>query len=160
MIKPRKGNPRSAARALALQGLFMLDVQGDAGFGAARDYTASQEVPPEVRDYALQLLDGTWKMRAAFDARIAAVAEHWDLARIAIADRNIIRLALYEMTQVPEVPAKAAISEAVELAKRFSTAESTRFVNGILDRLLHSNIRGDLGGGSPAVEPPADEGRG
>jgi N utilization substance protein B len=104
-----------------------------------------------VRDYALQLLEGTWKTRAAFDARIAEVAEHWDMTRIAIADRNIIRLALYEMTNVLDVPPKVAISEAVELAKRFSTAESTRFVNGILDRLLHTQAAGEPAAGGAAT---------
>lgn len=146
-MKPKKGNPRTAARALALQGLFMLDVQGESGLPSARQYVAEQAESEDVREYALRCLEGTWRLFSSFDAHIARVAEHWDLARIAVADRNILRLAMFEMTQVPDMPPKVAISEAIELAKRFSTAESARFVNGILDRLLNSNVKWELAGG-------------
>lgn len=144
VMKPKKGNPRTASRALALQGLFMLDVQGEAGLPAAREYVREQAPEDEIREYALQCLEGTFRLSSAFDAHIGRVAEHWDLARIAVTDRNILRLAMFEMTQVPDLPPKVAISEAIELAKRFSTAESARFVNGILDRLLNSNVKWDL----------------
>ena len=67
---------------------------------------------------------------------ISEVAENWRLDRMAAIDRNILRLGAYEMLFCPEVPAKVAINEALELAKRYSTAQSSRFVNGILDRVL------------------------
>ena len=73
---------------------------------------------------------------------ISEVAENWRLDRMAAIDRNILRLGAYEMLFCPEVPAKVAINEALELAKRYSTAQSSRFVNGILDRCCNAQIAG------------------
>ena len=73
---------------------------------------------------------------------ISQVAENWRLDRMAAIDRNILRLGAYEMLYCPEVPAKVAINEALELAKRYSTAQSSRFVNGILDRVLQWHTQG------------------
>ena len=72
---------------------------------------------------------------------ISQVAENWRLDRMAAIDRNILRLGAYEMLFRPEIPAKVAINEALELAKRYSTAQSSRFVNGILDRVLQYQIQ-------------------
>ena len=103
---------------------------------------------------------------------ISQVAENWRLDRMAAIDRNILRLGAYEMLFRPEVPAKVAINEALELAKRYSTAQSSRFVNGILDRVLQYQIQElsphpdlatsqERGSGPepdlPPLEPPPDE---
>jgi len=73
--------------------------------------------------------------QATIDRHIGQVTEHWDLDRMAVVDRNILRLAVYELLWEPEVPAKVAINEAIEIAKKFGTRESGRFINGILDRV-------------------------
>jgi transcription antitermination protein NusB len=98
---------------------------------------------------------------------IAEVAENWRLDRMAAIDRNILRLGAYEMLFRPEVPAKVAINEALELAKRYSTAQSSRFVNGILDRVLQyqiqeANSQAELEANrqpdqKPEAQPPAPE---
>ena len=84
---------------------------------------------------------------------ISQVAENWRLDRMAAIDRNILRLGAYEMLFRPEVPAKVAINEALELAKRYSTAQSSRFVNGILDRVLQYQIQE----ASPQPDPEASQ---
>jgi N utilization substance protein B len=87
-------------------------------------------------EFTESLTAGVKEHQAALDDMIANVAENWRLDRMAAIDRNILRLGAYEMLHCPEVPAKVAINEALELAKRYSTAQSSRFVNGILDRVL------------------------
>lgn len=86
-------------------------------------------------EFAEGLIAGVHANRPKIDVLISDVAENWRLDRMAAIDRNILRLGAYEMLFCPEVPAKVAINEALELAKRYSTAQSSRFVNGILDRL-------------------------
>lgn len=86
--------------------------------------------------FAESLIAGVRAHQPRIDALISEVAENWRIDRMAAIDRNILRLGAYEMLHCPEVPTKVAINEAIELAKRYSTAQSSRFVNGILDRLL------------------------
>jgi N utilization substance protein B len=95
------------------------------------------------------LITGVKEHQAGIDAIISQVAENWRLDRMAAIDRNILRLGAYEMLFCPEIPAKVAINEALELAKRYSTAQSSRFVNGILDRVLQWHVE----------EPESDQGQ-
>jgi len=83
---------------------------------------------------------GTALHRTKIDEVIAQYAEHWDLERMAMVDRNVLRLGVFELLWFTETPPKVAINEALEVAKRFSTQESTRFINGILDR-VHKELR-------------------
>lgn len=90
----------------------------------------------DVRRYADRLVLGVAKEQATLDAAIQAISSRWRLSRMALVDRNLLRLGAYELTALKdEVPRKVAINEAVELAKRFGSAESRAFVNGILDRV-------------------------
>ena len=90
----------------------------------------------ETLALARTLARGCAEKRDALDARIAAAAEHWDVARMAAVDRAILRLGAYELLYRPDLPPKVAVDEAIRLAKRMSTAESGAFVNGILDRIM------------------------
>lgn len=85
--------------------------------------------------YAEGLVAGVQANKPKIDASISDAAENWRIDRMAAIDRNIIRIGAYEILFVPQIPAKVAITEALELAKRYSTAQSSRFVNGVLDRL-------------------------
>ena len=87
-------------------------------------------------EFALSLLDGVREHRAELDQVLAAKAENWSLERMAVVDRNILRLAAYEILYT-DTPGRVAINEAVELAKLFGAEQSPPFVNGILDRVLH-----------------------
>lgn len=96
---------------------------------------------PDVREYTESLVSGTLGKLATIDATIEKFAEHWDLKRMAIVDRNILRLASYEMLFLNEIPVKVAINEAVELAKRYGESDSSKFVNGILDKIAKTECK-------------------
>jgi transcription antitermination factor NusB len=95
----------------------------------------------EVRDFTLALVNQTLENLAEIDKIIAGVAENWDISRMAVLDRTILRLGVAEIL-FSEVPDKVAMNEAIEIAKRFSTDNSGRFVNGILDKV--ARMKGDL----------------
>jgi N utilization substance protein B len=113
---------------------------------------------PKLRQFAHALVAGVQSNQPRIDELIALVAENWRLDRMAAIDRNILRLGAFEILHCPEVPTKVAINEALELAKRYSTAQSSRFVNGILDRLLaaSSGVPKPAEPSLPDPEPPAD----
>lgn len=90
---------------------------------------------PEVREYTERLVRGVAENLSVIDATIERFAENWEMSRMACVDRNILRLGTYEILYVDEIPMKVAINEAVELAKRYGEADSSKFVNGILDRI-------------------------
>jgi len=126
---------RHQARVLAVQMLFQRDLNpGDLETALSDFWTLQPPTSPAARLYAETLVRGVESRRTELDAALRAYAEHWDLERIGYVERNIMRMALYEMRHVEEVPPVVAIDEAVEIAKEFNGTESARFVNGILDR--------------------------
>ncbi len=130
---------RTRARELALQFLYMVDIQGPEYREALASFLAEElDGKPgadEATQYATRLVDGTILHRPAIDLLLAEAAQNWDLSRMAVIDRNVLRLGCYEMLHEPEVPTKVAINEAIELGKRYSTEQSGAFINGILDRI-------------------------
>lgn len=95
----------------------------------------------QIADFVIILVNGVSQTRQEIDARLAALSTGWGLERQAAVDRNIMRLAAYEILYLPDIPTGASINEAVELAKKFSTAESGRFVNGVLGALAAQGSR-------------------
>jgi len=126
---------RTRARELALHALYQVDLRGADVVEELTHYIDDASTEPGVRIFALQLFNGCLERRDELDARIQEVAENWDIRRMAVIDRNVLRLAVYELLHVAEVPPKVAINEAIDLAKRYSTGDSGSFVNGILDRI-------------------------
>ena len=127
---------RRKAREIALTFLYQWDVRGDEVLPELDQLLEKDRREPEVADYARRLVRGTIESREEVDGLISAAAEHWKIHRMAAIDRNLLRLAVFEMSRMKdEVPHKVVINEAIELAKRFSTAESGAFVNGVLDRV-------------------------
>ena len=130
---------RRKSREAVLQFLFQDDFQGfEAGFDqdlAQRfvDFCSLYDVQKKARPYAVELLEGVYGTRAEVDAVITRHASNWRLERIDVTDRNILRIAVYEMIHCEDVPSEVAINEAVEIAKRFCANESPAFVNGVLD---------------------------
>jgi transcription antitermination protein NusB len=121
--------------------LFAADVAETPADDVVRAYWAElgdAEVEPAAREFATRLASGTLGHLETLDERIRSRAEHWRISRMAIVDRNILRLAVYEFLYEP-TPRTVAINEALEIARRFSTYEATQFINGILDA-----IKGDL----------------
>ena len=127
---------RRKAREIALQFLYQLDLNGDDDPApSAAEFWARHPVDSEARAFADALVRGTKANQPKIDQIIAQFTEHWDLDRMAVVDRNILRVAVYELLWQSDVPGKVAINEAIEIAKKFGTAESSRFVNGVLDRV-------------------------
>jgi transcription antitermination factor NusB len=156
---------REQARQIALQALYQLDLRGEDFGPDAVEFLRSSTGDPEVYFFACRLTEGTWAWRAEADRLIAEAAEHWRIDRMAPLDRNILRLATWEICRCPDIPPRVAIDQAIELAKRFSSAESGAFVNGVLDRVLR-NVKGDEAaraetGKGPAAgpAPPPDDAR-
>lgn len=131
---------RSRAREIAMQVLFQFDVRGEryadeAGRTVAGLCENEAEGEGDVVEFAARLVEGTLQHRTAIDQRLQSVTRNWDLRRMAIVDRNVLRMAAYELMFCADVPPKVAINEAIELGKKYSTANSGGFVNGILDRI-------------------------
>jgi len=127
---------RTKAREIALQALHQWHVQGDDFRAAAAHFVAGRTEDPDVREFAESLASGAWDHRQEIDAHVGELARHWSLARMAAIDRSILRLAAYEILFREDVPPKVSVDEAVNLAKKFSTADSGAFVNGVLDRMI------------------------
>jgi transcription antitermination factor NusB len=125
---------RTLAREIALQALFQQDMAGDDPQKISELLAEATEDSRE-REYARSLALGVLEKRQELDRRIVEVTDNWKLDRIAAVDRAILRLGLYELLEMDEVPPKVVINESVELAKKFSTAKSGSFVNGVLDRI-------------------------
>lgn len=127
---------RTQAREYSLQVLYQIDLtQGSAADCIQNFWENHDETDASVKDFATQLISGTAANIKDIDERIAKHATNWQLERMATIDRNILRLAIYELIFLKDIPTKVSINEAVDLAKRFSTEESGKFVNGILDSL-------------------------
>ncbi|MBA3568464.1 MAG: transcription antitermination factor NusB [Pyrinomonadaceae bacterium] len=128
---------RRKARECALQMLFAADVAETPPDEVVRTYWAElgdPDLEEPARHFATRLAAGTLAQIQALDERIRSRAEHWRIARMAVVDRNILRLAVYEFLYEP-TPRTVAINEALEIARRFSTYEATQFINGILDAI-------------------------
>lgn len=126
---------RRRGRECALQVLYTMDVTGMPLKECWESFGASRKAPEKAVSFARELAEGVRSHLKEIDAAITRHAENWELSRMAAVDRNILRLAAYELLFSEDIPPKVAINEAVELAKAFSTAVSSKFVNGILDKI-------------------------
>jgi transcription antitermination protein NusB len=147
---------RRKARECALQMLFAADVAEMPADDVVRSYWAElgeTDLDETAREFATRLAAQTLSNLELLDERIRSRAEHWRISRMAVVDRNILRLAVYEFLYEP-TPRTVAINEALEIARRFSTYEATQFINGILDA-----IKRDLDEQQPqkTVRPEAEE---
>ncbi|MBI3857873.1 MAG: transcription antitermination factor NusB [Planctomycetes bacterium] len=126
---------RTQARELALQLMYQLDLRGDEILEEVNAALAPGAGDPEMLDFARELVHGCRDKRPEIDRRIEEVAKNWQLKRMAAIDRNILRLATYELLYREDIPPLVTINEAIDIAKKFSTKNSGPFVNGILDNI-------------------------
>ena len=126
---------RTLAREYTLQLLYQIEIGGHSPEEAADDFFTNlcPELPFQVRKFSMFMVDGVRKNCPELDSLIAKYARNWDVTRMAVVDRNIMRLGIFEVLFVEDIPPKVSINEAVELAKKFGDVESAKFVNGILD---------------------------
>ena len=90
---------------------------------------------PEVREFCILLVRGSQERLAVIDDLLAEASEHWTLTRMSAVDRNILRIAVYELLDRPDIPPSVSINEAIEIAKKYSTPDAALFINGVLDRI-------------------------
>jgi N utilization substance protein B len=127
---------RHGAREWAVQLLFQLDLNPGTPDDAMEEFWRRKKPSDRAREFTIELVLGVTEHRDEIDQRLQAYADNWAIKRMAVVDRNILRLAVYEMWYRDDVPPVVAINEAVELAKEFSGVQAGRFVNGILDRAI------------------------
>ncbi len=133
---------RTKSREYALQMLYQADIRHATPRQVTEEFWLEQEeASPEVIQFANQLFSGTVDQLPTLDPLIATHADNWALKRMAVIDRNILRLGAFELLHMNDVPPKVSINEAIELAKRFGDAESGKFINGILDAIHKKHAR-------------------
>ena len=123
------------SRELALQMLFQMDMGTVKLIDLEENFLPQASAPEAAKLMALKITRETWDKLADIDGHLRGLSANWDLTRMAAIDRNILRLATYEILYDSEIPKSVAINEAIEIVKRYSTDESSKFVNGILDKL-------------------------
>lgn len=129
---------RTQAREFALQVLYQIDITRDNYAQAMVDFWqahSEEEIDAQVRIFAEELVKGVADNLGVLDEKISQHATNWQLSRMAVVDRNILRLGSFELIFRTDIPPKVSINEAVELAKKYSSLEAARFVNGILDKI-------------------------
>ena len=131
---------RSRARELAMQELYQLDVQGFDILANLDSFLKENERDGVVRKLASEWIKGVWENLAQCDELVQSSTMKWEISRLCRVDRSILRLAAYQLKFCQDIPPKVVINEAIELAKKFSTAQSPGFVNGVLDAILKKTI--------------------
>lgn len=134
-----------------MQLLFQQDLNPGINRAVCESFARDRLKDPASRAFCLQLLDGVKEHLEEIDKKLAEAAENWRLPRMAVVDRNVLRMGAYELLYTPATPVAAVLDEAIELARRYGTANSPAFVNGVLDKLKP-------GGGAAAPiegQPPA-----
>lgn len=126
---------RTKAREIALQLLYEYDATGEMEQERVDSFVAGSTTSSETGEYARALVAGVIEHRNEFDGIFGKLSDHWSVSRMPVVDRNVLRIGAYELLHGEGVPPKVAINEAVELAKKFGSADSGRFVNAILDRI-------------------------
>jgi len=126
---------RRKAREIALQTLYAAEVSGNEWRAVLRENVSRRKASGEVVEYAERLVSDVTEQRSDLDARISKRLENWELRRVSVVDQTILRIALAELINCPEIPTSVIMNEAIEIAQKFSTADAGRFVNGVLDAL-------------------------
>jgi N utilization substance protein B len=125
---------RRTGRELALKALYQIDIRGEV---SNQDLALFfQSFAGECSDtFALRLVDGAWRERVLIDSMLADSLENWSIGRLSRVDHNVLRIAVYELLRMQDIPARVTIDEAIELAKTYGDQNSGRFVNGVLDQV-------------------------
>ena len=129
-------SPRRHARELVLQALYASEFGNDSPDEALKRLLDAEKLTEKNTEFARHLYAQVLKRADWADEQIQRLAQNWDIRRIAAIDRVVLRMALIELEEAPDVPVKVILNEAIELAKKFSTKESSAFVNGILDTFV------------------------
>jgi len=126
---------RRHGREAALQVLYLRDVSRDGLEPVPEAVWSAEPLTPKIREFARRLADGVQSRQKDIDGLIKKYAENWEMGRMAVVDRGILRLAAWELLYETDTPINVIINEALEIAKKYSTGDSSKFVNGILDKI-------------------------
>jgi N utilization substance protein B len=144
---------RRKARETAMQALFFMDERRDFSDEMFDRFCVNFAPKPDVRPYFLRLVQGVLKYRADLDALIERFSENWSLSRMSGIDRNLMRIAVFEIVCCRDIPAKVSINEAVDIGKKFGSEESGAFINGIVDSIRAALEKGDI---QPSISAPEE----
>ncbi len=134
---------RTLARESALKILYAVDIAKEGADKCINNFWLSQDkIEPDIRDYAENIVLGVCKNITHIDGLISEYATNWELGRMAVIDRNVLRLGTYELTYSDDIPPKVAINEAIDLAKKYGDKDSGKFVNGVLDKISKEKAKG------------------
>ncbi len=129
---------RRRAREYALQLLFQLDLTGsELNEELLKEFWEGNNEDPDVKEFTYSIVRGAKENLNTIDEIIKKAAEHWSIDRMAVVDRNILRAATYELFYRTDIPSSVTINEAIEISKKYSTEESSSFINGILDKIAN-----------------------
>jgi N utilization substance protein B len=135
---------RRKAREMAMQALFFMDARQDFSPASFERFCANFSPKPDERPFFLRLVEGVLSCREQLDPLIERFSENWSLSRMSGVDRNIMRIAVYELLCCRDIPAKVSINEAVDIGKKFGTEESGAFINGIVDSIRAAAEAGEV----------------
>jgi len=135
---------RRKARELAMQALFFMDMRKDFSTEMFERFCLRFSPKSEVRAFFEQLVQGVVRHRQALDALIERYSENWSLSRMSGVDRNVMRIAVYELMCCGDIPATVSINEAIDIGKKFGTEESGAFINGIVDSIRTAIEKGEI----------------
>jgi N utilization substance protein B len=126
---------RRKAREVALQVLYQLDVLNIDVKEAVDLFWSNFDASEETKDFSSSLIQGAWNQREQIDELIISCSENWSLGRMSKVDKNILRMAAYELLYCPDIPPKVTLNEAIDLGKTYGSENSGAFINGILDAI-------------------------
>ena len=130
---------RRKARELAMQALFYMDIQNNASVEMLAHFCENFQPSEKSQLFFLKLVNGVLETKGELDALIDRFSKNWDISRMSCVDRNVMRIAVFELLYCADIPPKVSINEAIDVGKKFGTEESGAFINGIMD-----SIRGEL----------------
>ena len=130
---------RTKARDIAIQILYELDIKKETAESLLEEYwqrpALEDLADKDIKSFTTALVEGTIKNKEEIDKIISSYAQNWELKRMAVIDRNILRMGTYELLFLEDIPPKVSINEAVELAKKYGDTDSSKFVNGVIDKI-------------------------
>ncbi len=126
---------RRKSREFALQVLYQIDLTEEEVKKSLEKFWENKNLPPTIKSFTEELVKGTMNNKKNIDPLIRKYAEHWKIERLNVVDRSILRFAIYELLYLKDVPSTVTINEAIEVAKKYSTADSGKFINGVLDEI-------------------------
>jgi len=135
---------RTLARECALKILYRIEISRESAESSLKDFwsKAGGSLDKEAYDFAEMLVRGAYENILSIDGVISKYTDNWNISRMAVIDKNIIRISVYEMLYREDIPPNVSINEAIELAKKYGDVDSGKFVNGILDKIKKMELKG------------------